>query len=424
MTRAARLLAFAAVVLAIACAVGWGDATARAASSTRPHVTEPGRFHDVYGARLATGPRRTLWLAETGADRSGSLRTEVFRFAAGRWRALPGRFRSTSNTPLSLAVSSAGTRGRPRPCVGFSGVHGEARIRCHSGRRWTEIKLPRRLRGMDLQGLGSSPRGGDVVALFARVGRRSTRIQVARLRGNGISPLGPALHLHGQVLATLGERAANVRSAAVDVGLEGLRHGRRWVATLRRGRWTRTDPITGHGSGPQLGGPVRLRGTLLEALTEAEGSWPMTVHAWTGGKWSELGGGPLNVGSARAQGSLDAVGDRAWVTWVQTGTASHGLFPTSYYAALLDPDGGRIERRILLWHGTSIGPGPAQVVAYRGRPVFLYMRQHGRKSGLQATVAFGPPAQRQSSRRSFSLPRSSCSIVAPATERTRVSRLI
>ena len=64
------------------------------------------------------------------------------------------------------------------------------------------------------------------------------------------------------------------------------------------------------------------------------------------------------------------------------------MFPTSYYAALLDPSAGKVKRRILLWHGKSIGPGHSQAIAYRGRPVFLYMRQRGRKGALHANVAF------------------------------------
>ncbi len=359
-----------------------------AAASAHPLVTQPGRFHDDFDARLATGPKRTLWLAETGTDRQGKLRTRVFRFDGGRWVALPGRPRSTSNSPLSLAVAAAGKRRSARPCVGFASIRRGPRVRCYSGHRWTTIRLAGPLRGMSLVGLGPAPRGRGLVALFFREGRHSTRVRLARLEGARLSAMGPALDLNGQVLASLGQSAADVGSTGVDVGLEDLRHGKSWVATLRRSGWSRTGTISTHSGGPQPGGPVRLRGSLLDALTEAEGDWPMTVHAWADGHWSEVGGGPLNVGSARAQGSLSAVGNRAWATWVQTGPAAGGMFPTSYYAALLDPSAGKVKRRILLWHGKSIGPGHSQAIAYRGRPVFLYMRQRGRKGGLHANVAF------------------------------------
>jgi hypothetical protein len=246
---------------------------------------------------------------------------------------------------------------------------------------------------MDLQGLESAPYGSGTVALFTRVGRHSTLVRLVRLGGARIASMGPVLHLKGQVLATLGERAAGVTSTGIDVGLEDLRYGKRWVATLHPSGWSHTNLITVRSSGPQLGGPVRLRGTLLDALTEAEGNWPMTIHVWSDGDWSQPGSGPLNVGSGRAQGSLNAVGGDAWATWVQTGPASGGMFPTSCYAALLDPSTGEVENRILLWHGRSIGPGPAQAVAFRGDLVFLYVRQHGRKAGLHATVSFYPRAR-------------------------------
>jgi hypothetical protein len=253
---------------------------------------------------------------------------------------------------------------------------------------------------MDLQGLETSPAGAMITALFSRVGRRSTRVRVARLGRRWVTPVGPALKLEGQVLATLGEHAADVRSAGVDVGLEELRDGRRWVATLRPSGWSRTDAIAAGSSGPQLGGPVRLRGgTLLAALTEAEGGWPMTVHAWSAGAWSEVGDGPQNVGSGQAQGSLNAVGDRAWATWVQTGPAAGGMFPTSYYAAPIELGRGAVGHPVLLWHGRSIGPGPVQAVAYRGHPVFLYTRQRGRKGGLHASVAFVRPRPRADTRK-------------------------
>lgn len=237
------------------------------------------------------------------------------------------------------------------------------------------------MRRLDLIGLNTAR--GSLRALFSKVGKGGTQIRTARLRKGRLAPLGQPINFNGQVLVNLGGSTRDTRPGRIDVGLEDLRTDRRWVATQHRSRhWSFTGAFSDIRLGPQVNGPVRDGLQIVNAGTDAEteGPWELTLQKWAGKSWSPAGEGPLNSGDGNAQGGLDPVGSRIWVTWLQNAPAVKGLFPTTIHAALLDPTNSHLERELLLWSGSSFGPGPTQAVQFRGKPAFLYLR-HRRTRG-------------------------------------------
>lgn len=351
-------------------------------------ISSPGTFKDDFDSRLATDGTN-LWLAVVGMNRSDELRSQVFIRRRGAWRRLPGQPLSPSNAPLQLEALRVPGQKRSVPCLGDSSPEGLARIRCLEHGRWRSVPIARSLRRMMLVNLSAD--GRSMTALFSDLGGKPQALtaRVAKLRRGRIVSFGPPIKPGVSGTANLGSKTGSTRSIGIDVAVETF--DKRWVFTLGREGWTRSRALPDSQIGSQWGTVRSSKGLFYPVMSVGEDDWPFSIYRGDGaGPWTELVGSPLNVGSGKAQGVLDAVGDRVWAMWQQHGTQreSDGLFPTEMYAGLIGREGEDVERKIQLWKGPTIGPGSLQVLEYRGRPVFMYPRQFRPKGGLHTTVDF------------------------------------
>ena len=85
------------------------------------------------------------------------------------------------------------------------------------------------------------------------------------------------------------------------------------------------------------------------------------------------------------------MGRRVWTQWsemkFQDGVFG-GMIETRQFAARINRAGNGYDRTIKLWSGKTLFPDQGQVIEFRNRPVFSYVRQFTRKGGMRATVDF------------------------------------
>jgi hypothetical protein len=342
-----------------------------------------------FDARLASDGKN-LWLAKTESVGRSRFRTRVFRLDGTEWSPLGFKgFASSTDEPLLLAVAGG------RVCVGYSSPIDGSTIRCFR-HTWKEITIGRQWRGFSLRDLVA--KDGDLVTLLTKIDSSSTEMRVADVHEGSLTPRGNPVDLRDQVLANFGQATMKAKSPNIDIGLENTATGHRWVATLHKNGWSHT-PVFLAAIGPQLSGPVRFDGRIIvpivNAIRKAKGrkrpDWAIDLASYQE-TWGLVRGSPLNVGGGSAQGSIDAVGNEAWVTWTQMNTEDldRGRSArTSVFASRVNSAGSATSKPILLWRGRAAWPGQTQAVEYRGDPVFLYMRGVAKGKDLRATVKFG-----------------------------------
>lgn len=352
-------------------------------------ISSPSTFKDDYDARLAADDNN-LWFAAIGSTRANEIRSQVFAYRGGSWKPLPGRPLSTNDVAPQLTVLKIRGRKHGVPCLGDMAPKETPRIRCFKRGRWHSASMAEPFRSMFLTGM--SARGRTLTALFSKSERDSsdTTVRVARLHGNRLLPYGPPLKLERSTIVALGQQTDNASSGNVDVTLQNFLR-QRWIATLRPKGWSRTQFLPKLYPGSQFGS-VRSAGSLYFPVVRSvpDRAWPFSIYRKkkTAETWTQIGDSPLNMGAGKAQGGISPVGNRVWATWEQNGSFKNGLFSTQVYAALINRSGTKIERKMMLWSGRTIFPGPHQAIEYKGAPVFLYGSQTRRDSGLRATVDF------------------------------------
>lgn len=383
-------------IIALVVLAGCNSSTAQ--TSMENPITSPGAFKDDFDAKLAARGKN-LFLAKNGLDQNDDVRLQVLRYRDDGWKALPGRPRSTTDTGLVLAVRKQARHGA-EPCVGDTAPSGKNRVRCFRQGQWRPARIPAAYRDMWLNGLEA--RGGSLLALFRKDGRKGVKtwtvLHLARLKGDRFVPFGPPMRVPTQLAPGLGQLAVGTSTKDVQVGISTTTNpSRRWVATLKGGkRWVNSSEVTGLDDGSLGSTPVRVGENTFFAVNESQfgedRDWLQSVFRLRGrADWTQVDGAPVNDGFGKAQGSLDAVGKRVWIAWGELNTDDAdwgGYFPTTEYAARINESGTGFDKRIQLWQGKTVFPGPQQAIAYEGGPVFLYMRQFSRKGGMHATVDF------------------------------------
>jgi len=384
-------------IIALVVLAGCNSSTAQT-SSDKP-ITSPGVFKDDFDARLAAHGKN-LWLAKNGLDKNDKVRLQVLRYRGEGWSALPGLPKSTTDTGLVLAARKQ-RGGSVQPCVGDTAPSGDNRVRCFGQGRWKSTRIPAFYRDLWLNGLQT--RGGSLIALFRKDGRKGTKtwtvLHLARLEGNRFVPYGPPLRIGTQLGPELGQVTTGTKLGGIDVGITtSTNPSRRWIATLKGGsRWVQSPMVPPETEdGDLAGAPVKTQDATYFPVNESQfdedRDWEQSLfRIGSSGDWTQVSGAPVNDGFGKAQGGADAVGERVWITWGELNTDDAGwggYFPTTEYAARVDEAGTGFDQRIQLWRGKTIFPGVQQAIAYQDAPVFLYMRQFSRKGGMHATVDF------------------------------------
>lgn len=357
-------------------------------------VVSPGSFKDeLAGSIAAMGD--TLWLAKTGLDKHDRLRTRTLAYREGRWRALSGAPRSTTNTRLLLTGYSAPRAARAVPCTAFTAPGGSARVGCFQGGSWRHKRVPNQWSRTYPVGLASSGRKLTLVMQRNRSDgpKASSSIRAFRLKGSRFVPDGPTLRIGTQVLTSLVASNERHRNRLLQVGVTGTSDPSiRQVFTLRSNRWSSGRRLKGLVGGSAPNGPARVGSTTYFAVNQSDWSETFQFSVWSrgsSGAWQQVGGQPLNRGFGQAQGGVFPVGRQAWAIWSEfnvEGQPFGGWFPVETYAARVKPDGSSFTRPVRLWKGRLIFPVAEEVVSFRGRPVFFYMRQFERRGGMKATV--------------------------------------
>lgn len=354
-------------------------------------ISSPRPLQDDFDARLASDGRR-LWLARTGRSANGKkMFSQVFVYKAGQWKRVSPRFRATSSVALQFEIVHRPEKANV-PCLGRSVKSNSIQFRCLQRGEWKVKYLSRSLRGFTFMGMDSS--SGQLVALFDKWNANRTTIRVAKMRNGRIRPMGPAIRLDGQFVPKLGALTGDAPDGQIDVSIQDANSsGNRWVATLRGDRWSNTDLLRLEEEGVALSGPVRTAEALFMPVVQERmdtGNWPFSVYRWGDSRWHQVGGRPINRGLGAAQGGVDVVGESLWATWNEMIPPRQPMFgswmPTKEWAVRFNKKGTRIVERIRLWRGRAYWPPQTQVVEYRGRPAFLYMRQSKPKGGLHTTV--------------------------------------
>jgi len=382
-----------------------GTDSALAAKKVRTLPFRVPAFRNELEANLTSTGKR-MWLSVLGVDRKLKLRTGVYEWRHGSWKALPGRPRTNHVTPW-LATYRPGGTGRTRLCVGDE-VPGKelTRARCFVNGRWKGVGMPRYLRTMVLSGFWSGK--SSFTALFHEAGESTAKIQLARFHRGRLVPFGKPLELPGQYVSTIGEKTSNLRGGEVDVALEVIGAseatadtlGDRFVATFSDGEWTLSPSLPKLQMGPQPSGMVRTPTGMYFSATEAfvQGplsfDWPFSVFRMSDGEqsWKRVGR-VLDVGPGSAQGGVFASGKDVWTVWSeQVWKPPYGYGPISVYAARINQPAAGIGRPLKLWSGKALLAGITQAISYRNGTAFLFMRQFRRGGRAQyAAVALKKP---------------------------------
>ena len=388
--RLALIPALAAVVL-LGC--GASNATTNSNSAVVKPVS-PSRFQDDYDAHLATN-NKELFLAVTGKDKRGNVGSQVLRLVGSRWEQVGQARTATTSTAVSIAAANSVSRQGFEICNGFSVLDKRAEsgvsplVRCLKNGRWRHLRAAKTLRSLYLQGIDFD--NGSFVGLFSAVKGKRSVVRMGRIAHSRVVPMGRPLNLDGQYTANFGEKTEKTDNSGFDVAVRDG-NGTRFVATLKNGSWDRSARVPNVTLGPQLSGSVRNAKQLFLPVTEVvkEGpdvyDWPLSIYATLGESWTELGGQPVNVGEGSAQGSLNAVGNEIWASWVQNALNPKGFFDTTNFVAQVDPKTMTIGEPELLWSGKAYAPGKTQVLRYKGTPTFMYFRQFAGKRGLHVTI--------------------------------------
>lgn len=375
-------------------------ATQPAHGSAPGAVSSPGAFKDDYdGAMTAKGDR--LWLAKTGRDSKKRVRTQTLQYRNGRWRALPGRPFSTTDTRLFITAFRAPRARKAHPCVGDTAPGGIARVRCFDGKRWHSKAIPKKWRGTYIEGLVMHR--GRLVLLRMKNQSRGPKadftVRAFRLRGSRFQGIGNSIKFKVGIVASLVSRTSGTQGP-IEVGFVGTQDPSfRQVLTLKKGRWKKSLRMPRMDGGADVSGPVRAGARTFFSVNKSDLSDPYEFSVWArrdGKPWYEVGGSPLNQGFGQAQGGVFAVGKKIFAVWSEfkvEGFEFGGWFPVETYAAKLKPDGSGFTKPMRLWKGRLIFPVSEHVVAYKGRPVFLYWRQSTRMAGMHVTVDFRSPAE-------------------------------
>jgi hypothetical protein len=132
-------------------------------------------------------------------------------------------------------------------------------------------------------------------------------------------------------------------------------------------------------------GPIQYEGRTWLAATGANANpWTLGVYAQgKRGRWSELTGRALNVGTGNAQGDLDEAGGKLWAIWVEDVQLQPELFKEQVLVRALAP--GAIGRVVRLYSGLSIGPSDMRITAGAGQTWAMYMTTTA-EGNLRTTV--------------------------------------
>lgn len=359
-------------------------------------VMSPDPFRDEFDGAMAVAGN-TLWLAKTGLDGRDQVRTRVLSYRAGKWKKLGGSARSTTGTRLLLAAYHVPGSGRAVPCTAFTARGGIARVRCFQGGKWQVKPIPAKWRRSYPVGL-STVRGRLTLVMQknrSHGSKSSSQIQAFRLNRRGFDRVGRGLRIGTQVVTSVASAGLPGRNRALQLGVVSVPDPAfRQIFTLRSGRWKAGRKLTGLVGGAGSSGPARVGSMTYFAVNQSDWDKTFEFSVWasrSNGRWSEVSGKPLNQGFGHAQGGVFPIGKQVWAIWSEF--ASEGLefgdwFPVETYVARIRPGSTSIGDPVRLWNGNLVFSVAEEVVAYHGKPVFLYMRQFRRKGGMKVTVDF------------------------------------
>lgn len=361
------------------------------ASAGASKLSSPSKLVQDYEAQVAVAGD-DLWLSVLGSDRRGKFRIEVHRWSGSSWTTLPERLptlyekdhRFTALTPDS---------GPTVPCVGDS-PRDRARIRCYRDGGWSQLEIDPTLADMVVTGLKAD--GPVLTASFTRWNRDgSSTVGIGRSSGGAVTPAGPPLELGWRVLSSLGKQTTDAPPGAIDLSLETWSGPAPWTlasTSLESGDWTGFDRLPVSRTGQQQSGPVRSAGGLFFPVTRAlpggngVSNWRASVYRNEGKGWRKVNGKQVGNAPGANSGGVYAVGDRVWFLWLRIWLGRRGI-DTRLVAIRVARDGSSYDRRIvLLRNNADQNYQDPQVVAYRGRPVFLYQRSN--QGHWRATLDF------------------------------------
>lgn len=362
------------------------------AGSTADYISSPGVFRDDLDGKIAAHGDH-LWLAKTGISKAKEVRTQVLEYDGDNWSPLPGLPRSTTDAGLALTAHKFGAK--VAPCVGFSAPKETMRVRCFR-KTWRNLKIPAEWRNTYLKGLVS--RNGKLFALFQKnlPGPRGTSIlQLTVLKGERFRTLGPSKTINVGVVSDIVEQTKGTPLGPIEIGITStVTPAERWLLTLKGNKWSRSRSLPQSIGGTMMSGPVRSGDSTYFPVNETdfndERNYMFSIFSETeSSPWEKINDEPLNQGFGHAQGEVYPVGRDVWAIWSEfdtSGSRFGGWFPVETYTAPLNSDGAELGPVTTLWSGRLIFPSGNQVVQYRGRPAFFYMRQFKRRGGIQATV--------------------------------------
>lgn len=350
------------------------------ASVAQAKLTSPSKLRLNFDARIASDGQ-DLWAAVIGSGPWGSYFVQVSRYRKGNWKAVPGHPATTEGQGIQIAAFRPGGESSATPCIGDS-PRRIGRIRCLRDGAWRTLAAPKELEGMRLDGLRGDGTAGT--ALFTRLNEDgSTTVRVARFDGDTLVADGPVLEHKGEVEADLGEVTTGTEATGVDVALQlqsNPGYGRRTIATLANGAWTTGSRAPRFNGGPQVTGPVRSADSLFLPVVEDRtkrndpiSTWIFSALGYRGGDWYRVGNPRLSKQKGASAGGIYAVGRRVWALWTTLTFAKRRL-RSSIHAARVSPNGQKLDRRISVVKSAGVDTSNAQVVKYRHRLAFFYMR--------------------------------------------------
>jgi len=392
------------VVLLALGSLAWGCGTsstnqslASAADSTPLRTSTS--FKDEFDAQIGTNGH-SLFMFVNGLSGKKGVWSRVMRWSQGGWKPASPMWSSSTDSGLYMAFRKTPI-GR-LPCVADTARSKFARLQCLGPGGWKRIALPRNTPWQYLvQGM-ATVNGQIVVPLneiektHNRKSRFRSTTKLSRLAGDRLVQLGPLMRVNKQSVVKM---ETTVRPSA---GRQPLRLAvttqsdptQQWISTLTKQGWKRAPESPRLSGAKSLTGPVRAsNGTfMLTSETQPDTGDEYSAYVFrksSGNSWDKVGGKAINVGEGSAQGGLFAVGNRVWAVWNENSfgdAAFGGMIPTSIHAARISKDGTSFDRRVKLWTGRVVFPGSVQMIAYKGRPVALFMTQKSKATGMHATI--------------------------------------
>lgn len=354
------------------------------AAGAPKRVESPSRFRFNDEPRVASASGE-LWLETMASAPRQPWVIEVMKYDSDGWTRLPLiRDFAVAAVPTQFTVRESEDGGPSVPCFGDSGQEGGklfGRIRCFEEGEWTEKQMDPALEGMKLVGLNAG--GPAFTALFTnwtnpRMSefKRRPRIALAQITGDRVVPLGPPLTVNRQFRAALGQSTDDAEPVTADVLIqvwEGKARGKRYLATLDDGRWTKSPALPKQVIGNRSSGPVRTaEGVFAGAPSRRSNSLRHLVYRYTPVGWSRIKGDPIDPDRVYSNGELFPVGDDVWMSNGAQGTFGGEQGFNYEYGTRIDEATNRFDQWHLLTksrYGASMARGVAE---YAGYPVFLY----------------------------------------------------